>query len=236
MNPSYDKNKLKTLYIAIGAFIILVVSISIFGILSTEKSVVINDLNKYAKNLNPDNLKEILYSLNQTLLLNNDNIKPVDIKDINIRGESFKQNELVAGKMYDGSFIVDIESIKQSYYIQYSYSTNKDEFDTGGYPVLVTCLDEKDLIYGKFDCVDIVKEESGSVDPVVLITPHSTLSYSVRSLYENDKVSLYVKFSPTGADYRIGIDSAIEGYKNQFLDWLKSNNLNPENYNIIYSY
>ena len=61
------------------------------------------------------------------------------------------------------SFIVDIESARQSYVITVEWQKKADVAKSSGYPVTVTCLtDTEKIIYPEFKCKDFVTEAVGS--------------------------------------------------------------------------
>lgn len=240
MKPAYDKKRVRFLIIIGVIFIGLIIWLIVYGLSQQQENdpVTIKGLDSSVKNLSEESREEILAMLHNTIQLNVEEGYPVStIKDITIREGSVVQEEIVAGRQYSGDFIVDIESIKQSYRIQFSYSLNEGTSFTGGYPVVVNCLPEEELIYGPFNCIDITSREFEGQDPVLSFTPYNSLNFEVRSIQnEEGVVSLFVTFLPTDTDYRLGINEAISRYKNEFLTWMRTNGLNPDSYLITYSH
>lgn len=76
-------------------------------------------------------------------------------------------------KVYNGEFIVDIESVKQSYKMRFSWSPKKNNENLDGYPVIATCLprrlqiyEVKDSCVGTID-VDLLWENAFQLDYIV---------------------------------------------------------------------
>ncbi len=118
----------------------------------------INDLDEYDKNLPIERHDLIKQNLFETIAMNFPDSNPTDITDVKIREGSFNQDFDDQTQIYSTSFIVDIPSIRQSYEITDSYSPTESLAD---YATLVLCLDDNDLIYGPFDCMDRIRWETG---------------------------------------------------------------------------
>jgi len=76
------------------------------------------------------------------------------IHDAVIREGSFsqKQPEDIAGEVIEAFFLVDIESLRQTYYVgHYWWLEPPDDEARLNYPLVVGCPQPKDLIYGSFD-------------------------------------------------------------------------------------
>jgi uncharacterized protein YxeA len=88
------------------------------------------------------------------------------VKDAYIRDSSDTQTYDSYKNLYYGTFIVDMASIKQSYAVQYSYSTT-NTLDLGGSPIIFSCLPKDKLRYGEFDCKDFVGDQSNPNDIIL---------------------------------------------------------------------
>lgn len=199
--------------------------------------VLIKGYDDNVKNLSTDYENLIMAELSGVIKLNTkDGESVANVKDATLRDGSAQQEYSEEFSIYRGSFVVDIESLKQSYLMTYTYSRDPDSAALGGYPVLASCLPVDQLKYGDFSCKDIETEESGDLNPITTILPYSTLSYSIRAVHDDDTIRLVVTLFISGADRRSGEAAAVTAYKNEVLDWISSKGFNPADYEITYKY
>ena len=142
------------------------------------ESININNFNT-VKNLNSETAEKVTNMLYKTIARNNPSLTSVPNSNAIVRQDSITENN--DGATYSGSFLVDIEEIKQSYKIQYSWSKNNSTVSS--YDVVVSCPTKNELIYGDFDCTDIVTEENAGII--------SYLPYSVQD--DNKNVIYYAR-------------------------------------------
>lgn len=199
--------------------------------------ITIGNFDSKIKNLPADRKASISAYLYDTVKKNtNQSITIAEIGEATIRENSNSQIFNSEAKVFNGSFIVDIEKIKQSYKIEYVYSSDKNSDRLGGYEVLVLCLPSDKLIYGSFDCKELFEDSEG-IDPIVTALPYSTLSYEIRYIDTGkDKATLAVRLFISEADRSIDEAAAVNNYKKEALDWLVSKGFKPDNYEIIYTY
>lgn len=99
--------------------------------------------------------KEVIeYNIYQAVSLNSisDNIQKsgVFIREGSLINEYFEKINV-----HYVNFIADIPDIQQSYKVVYEWSDNpENEFISPDYSAVAMCLDESQLIYGDFDCVN----------------------------------------------------------------------------------
>jgi hypothetical protein len=200
--------------------------------------VVIKNYKETVKNLSDDYEDLIMSSLYQTIKLNIPEGTPVpEVNDATIRSDTASQTYEKLDNIYQGSFIVDMESLQQSYRVEYSYSNNPDNVALGGYPIIASCLPVEDLIYGDFGCKDSLVIETGEVNPIVGILPRSTLTYEIRAVTnENNSVKLTIQLLLTRVDYTTREAAAVKEYKAEALAWIRSQGFNPNDYAIEYVY
>lgn len=182
-----------------------------------------------------DTLEYIKYDLYR--VVNKNNTPPVEsnsIKDILIRENSFQQNQDTIKGVNDVSFIVDIESLKQSYLVSYQWSIGKDRSNLDEWGTVVKCLPIEQLIYGDFNCKDMFIELDSPSDPILKHLPYSTADYSV-VLDPSTEKTLKATIRTTAADERFNSDLAIKKYKADLNDWITSIGLNPADYKINYT-
>jgi len=203
--------------------------------------IVIQNYNENVKNISRDYEHNISSQLYRTVKDNgdNENLTGSDVKDAYIRKDSAEQEEVKRNSQYSGSFIVDIESLRQSYLVQYNYSRNPDDGFTSGYPILISCVNKEDVIYEDFECGDSTIEAASTMDPIITILPHSTLSYEAKAVYQDDTLVIYVDLDIPSSDLKGNQQSdaqVVALYKKEFTDYVRSQGFTPENYTISYNY
>ena len=159
-----------------------------------------------------------------------------DIKDAIIREGSFNQTHNKDEGVYIVSFIVDIESLSQSYQANYQWKTSDgsdEHLDEWGDNV--RCLPSDKLIYGDFDCQDMFTVMGGSEKSIINHLPHSSLNYRITYSPSQDNV-LDVTIETTASDERIDADAAISAYKQEVLEWIRSVGFDPQDFYINYTY
>jgi len=163
-----DEEKIKNRKLALLALLALVVIILAVWLISTLMTpaapkidygpgVEIVDLKKQIPEISDDfanNLKADLFSMlnkNSSSTVNNETTKAT-IRSGSVTSEK-DDNE--NSRYY--SFIIDVDSLRQSYRVQMNWSYDKDgnAIPYGGYPTIISCLfDTDEAIYGDFKCVD----------------------------------------------------------------------------------
>ncbi len=198
----------------------------------------ISGYDKYIPNLPADRRDSIdtaLYKITK----NNSNNSNVSIKDAIIRGDSVTYNYDKPTNVNSGSFIVDMQSIKQSYLITYEWSSDVNNASLSGYSVAAACLPANKLIYGDFSCKDDFSSptNNSSRDPILDYLPYTTFNYVVTATTNTpNKVELDANIILYSSDTIDGNrDSSINKYESEITDWIKSKGLNPNNYLINYS-
>jgi uncharacterized protein YxeA len=162
------------------------------------------------------------------------------VDDARIRDNSESQDFSKSENVYSGEFIVDMESIRQSYRVQYSYSSDENNIHVGGNPVVISCLDEDQLKYGAFDCKDFVSGQAASYDSILQHLPFQNFSYRITpDSTQGDVLVLKVQLTIPDSDLKGDTASrlaVIDTYKQEVLDWIRSKGANPDDYTITYNY
>ncbi len=162
------------------------------------------------------------------------------VNDARIRENSDSQDFSQTENVYSGEFIVDMESIRQSYRVQYSYSSNEDNATVGGNPVVISCLDDDQLKYGAFDCKDFVSAQSASNDVILQYLPFQNFSYKITpDSTQGDTLVLKVRLTIPDSDLKGDAASrlsVIDMYKQEVIDWIRSKKADPSDYTITYNY
>lgn len=198
--------------------------------------VKINGYGESVKNL-PGRYKDMMSAAlyNMVEFNSSSSVDPSSIEDARIREGAVNQSEVTQGKQYTGSYIVDIESIKQSYFVQYGWSDEPDLNVQSGYTVMVRCLSLSELKWGDFKCKNLHDGGSDTVDPIVSKLPHKTLSFELRADTTDDKLKLRAKLLIPEADLRStpsAVESIVGQYKQMVLGWIRSQGLDPDGYSI----
>lgn len=238
-----EHNRRVTIIIAsiVGFVLIVLVAVGFYVNSLTDankESIKINNFNAVVKNL-PSSEKDIIEStLYSTVAFNVSDEQAIkNIDDAVIRTESYVQE--LNNKVYTTSFIVDIESIKQSYEIRDLYS-NLDREESGlyDYTTLALCVSKDKLKFGEFTCQDRISQETGVTesDPILQYLPESTLEYTLSLDSTSKDLHLIAELSLSEIDYKLGAETAVNQYKAKLQQWFESKNLDINNYSITYKY
>lgn len=239
-----QKRQLSVLIALIALFVAGSIAIIIYSIFENTKSpyaqhMGIANLQDYTAGQPTDHdaLAYIEYALYNTISYNVDRtLKNNEITDILIRTGSFSQDYNDSTKIHAVHFIVDIESLRQSYDVKYEWSDDHSLENLSEYGTIVSCLPVDQLIYGDFNCQDMFTAEKQVVDPIIDQLPHSELGYEITSgALDGNQLTLNIKITLSASDERIGADQAIASYKDQATAWIRSIGLDPANYTISYS-
>ncbi len=188
------------------------------------------------KNLPDDREQAITAALYNTVRLNSD-VDKAAIGSASIRAESSTQEYKEKGETYQGTFIVDLENIRQSYLVTYSYSRNSAS--NAGYSVTITCLPEDKLIYENFSCIDTLQQEVGDTDPIIKFLPHTALTYEIKPDSTSGELILIVDLKIPEIDLsgnKASRQQTVTLYKNEVHSWIQSHGLDPNRYTISYNY
>ena len=243
MDQGYDRKRLLILVVLAVSIVLLIIIASVIAYLQSNRNAYgdglkIQNYDQMVKNLPSETHQSIEASL-YNIVKQNSNTKVSSVKDTYIRKDSAKQDEVSKGKQYSGSFIVDIESLKQSYRVAYAYSSTPNDGFMDGYPINIICLNPNELIYGEFDCKGTTTSETATSDPILKLVPHSTLNYKITPFLDLDRdrhITLTVTLLLTEADRSINEAAAVEQYKAEALEWLNTQGLDLSRYTINYVY
>lgn len=118
--------------------------------------------NDNSNTISSDEIISIYDMLEYTLQLNNvdDYVSDITIRDGTYSRELIDTNKLI----YQTTFMLDIPSLQQSYYVSKAYSPlPADQSGLYDYDTLVLCPSEDQLIYAPFNCMDRIKYEQQGV-------------------------------------------------------------------------
>lgn len=236
------KNKFKTI-IFIGIFLLgIILIVGILGALGVfhsnpfGNSTRIDNFSTYFKKVPTEKKDAVFAALYGTIGDNLDKSAIIPTSGAMIREGSVKTEYVEASLSNFSTFIVDIESIQQSYDVQMSWSNNPNT-TVAGYEILITCPTKAQLIYPDFDCRDFLSSDPlnklYAQNPIVYILPivvsyydqnHKLISYRINYnvIDDNTKIKLII------TDY-------TGGNRERAIQTLKEKGIkDPEQYEIEY--
>ena len=233
------------LLIIAGMGVLIAVVALIFLVLQKDenqygKFIRIQNYDAKVKNLSGEMRDGMEASLYNAVVKNVDpSTDATKIRDAVIRDDSDTQEYDRRTTIYSGNFIVDMESIKQSYSIQYSYSKDENA-NVGGYPIIVSCLPKEKLIYGEFKCTDLASTQSTDDDMILQYLPYENFTFKLTpDATQGDKLVLIADLDIAEIDLKGNAASRTETvamYKQEVIDWIASKGIDPAKYEIQYNY
>jgi len=231
----------KKILIAIAIWVILIVVIVIVAVVERSRvaddTVKITNLNDCSANIHHD-MRDIIF---QTVFAyvraaNDYNGQTTSASyRAEIRDGSCQQISQ-GDNGFSTTAVVDIPEAQQSWRVQYFWITNNTEwFDLGD--VVLSCLPETELIYGDFNCKSVPFVTRNQTDPILAFLPYSQINYDIRLGATTDgKTNLDVRIFIYWFDLENSTkEAAIAKYKTEITNWIRSNNLDPDEYHIVYS-
>lgn len=228
--------------------IIIIVGLVIATLISVNKSAGQNQFGGYikiqnyeqkVKNISTNVEDSIQTSLYNTVKKNSaKDFNPTTVKDAYIREASDTQSYDTTTAVYSGTFTVDMASIGQSYGVQYSYSIS-NTIDTGGSPVIISCLKKDQLKYSDFNCKDLLTQQANSDDIILQYLPYQNYSFKISPDKSSGKLVLNVVLSIPDSDYGITASSRMQtvaAYKGEVAKWFATKTIDPSKYSIKYNY
>lgn len=241
MNPQFNRKRLAV----VSGLVILILIFIVLGVIGIIRNLNSNPygdstaIKNYDQTIDtlPEDYKHLFTAtLHDMIELNySGELSITSVSDAVIRKDSNKEAVSTEAE-HAGSFIVDIASLQQSYLVQYEYSSNPNEAFTSGYPILVSCLETSELIYGDFECKEMYSQNFEELDPIFDVLPYSTLEYQLSANEDSDgDVTILIELYITDAD-KDNEEAVVELYKSKALAWLKSKDFDSNDYIIEYSY
>lgn len=147
-----------------------------------------------------------------------------------IRSGSYTTTPPNSDGIIEAKFFVDSEPLRQSYLVYISYY--KDSTDQFAGPPSVRCITNKnDLIYGEFACKEISPIGTSATDPLLSKLPYRDPYYFISGYIDDNDlkhVTIDIDINTNSEATR----KAFQGYKESSLQWIKSQNADPNNYRI----
>lgn len=235
-----QRTKFKPIHL-IAIFSVLIVVI--FVIISLEtifhknpfgEELKIDNFSKYYKKVPEETRNSVFASLYNTASLNvTDSETPTS--GAIIRPDSTSEKYDQSTEIYSGNFIVDIESIQQSFQVYMEWSKKSNNSNLTGYTVTISCLTGSSSAYGSTKCIDMFDGNSDNIPalyPIVYDLPLEVSEY-------NNNYTVYTHYTIT---YNIEKDNKIIVYITDYTGGNHQNALKkirelgytPDLYNIQY--
>ena len=235
---NYNKDRKK--FIAIVACIIIVptiiaiIAFIVYKITNTLPRIRITNISEYSKQykIDSETVASIENSLYNVTALNNEKVDTNKTTAI-VRADSFTYKHNDSTNMNSATFIADIESLRQSYRVNYEWSDKNSELITmSEFGTISMCLNKDELIYEDFNCQDTQTIQAGTNDPIVKLLPHTVKrEYSVYYIkdYEGGISQIHI-------DIYACIDTQADPIEKEAHAWVNENIPNIENYKVEVSY
>lgn len=237
-----QKTKFKPIHFIVIFFILIVI---IFVVISLEtifhknpfgEELKIDNFSKYYKKVPEETRDSVFASLYNTASLNTTDTPPTS--GAIIRPDSTSETYNQSTEIYSSDFIVDIESIQQSFRVYMEWSKKSDNPNLTGYTVTISCLTGSSSAYGATKCVDMFDNNSSdkipALYPIVYDLPievseynsnytvytHYTITYNIE---DDNKIIVYIT-DYTGGNYQNALKKirdlgyAPDLYNIQYID------------------
>lgn len=217
--------------------IIIVIILVVGGVLiwrnTTNGGMKIKNFSSYFNGVPNSEKVEIEDSLAKTVELNLGENQKLTSKDVAIvRAETVNNEYVEIGNYYYGTFVVDIESLKQSYYIQFEWSKEKNNLDLSSYNVVITCVPDYYKIYDT-PCVSFYEQQNPEINSLPLPYYGKLASgelFNINSSYYEDGLE-YLQISVCAAKRED--NEVVDTVNNWLADY--SLNLDDLEYLIYYN-
>ena len=182
----------------------------------------ITNYNDYAQDLPPQQRNGIDEALYRAVEMNLSDGEKIVTTSASIRNSTAQNSYNKSTDVISGSFIVDLEGIRQSYEVFYDWSNEKDNPNTSGTPIAVNCISSvSDKIYKDFSCRD-GSEASGL--PLENQLPYTDINGPFKVIYMYKQGNTDV----------IGVTNSTPNGRKKAIEWLKSKNIDPSSVIINY--
>ena len=241
LHEKFSKNPKLFLAIGLSTLAIGVLVIGFFAVHNTlhDKKISITNIDQYVKKM-PESKKQEIYGTIFRAAETNSNYNEVTLSTATatIRDKTFSETYDSYNKVYSGNFIVDIESIKQTYHIYYDWTPNKDteQVVISSYGTTANCPTKNEMIYDFYKCKNpYVDEKNSAYEYLTMLLPYSSelsdgTAYSISSIeYYYGSGEPFVRVSVDACGNNKKLEEGVKAFK----DYLKSYDLNPEDYKII---
>ncbi len=207
---------------------------------SIGKGIPINNFRDIVRNI-PTVFQEEIEATLYTVVVDNSPEKEVGlVRDAFIRDDSYEEMGTTEA-VRSGSFLVDIESLKQTYRVQFTYSGDETSVNNRGNASTVTCPLPEELRFGDFECSTFIGREAAPDASIIQHLPYRSIGFSVFGIQENGEspLVLYADLNIPTTVLSSSIENrrdAVAAYKNDVLSWISSKGVSVDDYQIFYSH
>lgn len=234
------KIELNPIKITIGIFVIIALGLLIYSLYEIFRpnpygdEIKIDNFAEYFEDT-PRDKKDALFAGLYNIVADNaeaNGLSEIPKSGAMIRDGSALNEYNKQDKLHVGEFIVDIESIGQSYagYFEWSDDNNAP---FSGYTTLYTCLVKEDLVYGQFKCNDMFANSVTTKFPITQYLP-DTVDYFSDNYSNHTNYRLSYKMNEDETEIKLIITDYTGGNYQNALDRIKSFGFDPEDYVIEY--
>lgn len=223
------------IFVFIVSIILVISLISIFRKNPYGPETKIDNFSQYYRQT-PSDVRDLTFSQLYGIIDNNlsDDTK-VPTSGAKIRKDTNTNKYDASSDINYYTFMVDIESIQQSYYVQISWSKNSNNNALGGYPILITCPKPDQLIYKEFSCQDSQTNLGNSSDPAFSVLPVTVAYYTSNNSFVKYQISCQTYSNEADATIYIDINDETGGNHEAALAKIRDLGLNPDNYIVRYN-
>ncbi len=240
-----QKKLQKAITISIVGFIVLiVVSVAIYELFLQRnpygRQIKIDNLSSYYPDIPEERRDSIFATLFRVVSENTNQDEKIPKRGALVRkGTNHFTFDEKTGVTYI-DFIVDIESLQQSYNVQYEWADNvENEINLSGYQGLVTCIKDPELIiYKDFKCKDMFTDDKYSdfvkKYPIIQDLPVIVDYYSNNYADYTHYTITYNATQEDYSDFSLIINDYTGNNYNVALDKIRELGFDPNDYKIIY--
>lgn len=246
MQKDQSKKQLIIIGVIVGIILVGFIILIAFLFRDTGKNqfgerIRIQNYDEIVKNTSDDTRDAIESYLYNIVKMNKEkDFNATTVKDAYIRKDSASQNYVQMDRYYSGDFIVDMESIKQSYWVQYTYALDESNPKVSGSPVVISCLPENLLKYGPFDCKDLVSDQGAANDVLLQYLPYQNFSFRITpDATRGERLTMIVRLSIPQLQLKGSAETrrnAVAQFKGQVESWIISKGGDPASYDYEYNY
>ena len=227
--------------LTLGIFIlgVAIIFFITFYFQTHDMKISVVNINDYAKNMPESKKEEIAETIYRAAETNSDfDVVTLSTATATIRDKTFSETYNQYNYVYSGEFVVDIESIKQTYHIYYDWSNDKDsaQLIAASYGSSANCPTRDEMIYDFYICQNPYSDEKYSIyDHLSMLLPYSSttksgVDYSVSAVdYYYGSAEPFVRVIVNTCDKESRLEEGVSAFK----DYLSSYGLDPKAYNIL---
>lgn len=208
---------------------------------SIGKGIPINNFRDVVRNIPTVFQDEIEATLYTVVIENSPDREVGFVGDAFIRSGSYEESFETETSLRYGTFLVDIESFKQTYRVQFNYSSDETNLNNRGNASTVTCPQENELRFGEFKCSTFISRESTVDAPIIQHLPYRSISFNVYGIQENQNVPLilYAELNIPASSLSGSVENrrqTVTVYKRDVVNWIASKGFSTEDYQVFYSH